>query len=215
MYAIIEDGSRQYRVEEGGLVIIDHREIAAGARLELTKVLLLSSGGASIHFAGFDEDASTYTNESGIAVAPRIRPVGANGPVDIRVTASHAGDFANCVLHQINLGIEGEGNRENELTIVRLPSMRSPESRPDGPSDFLVRVEDAKGNPIPSAKVLCVLLRVIGGGKTEELSRITLTTGQNGEVVSTISKQSAKSHYEFVVEAFENGRRATRYFPIK
>lgn len=44
MYAIIEDGSRQYRVEEGGLVILDHREIAAGARLELPKVLLLSSG---------------------------------------------------------------------------------------------------------------------------------------------------------------------------
>ena len=44
MYAIIEDGSRQYRVEEGGLVVIDHREIEAGQRLELGKVLLLSSG---------------------------------------------------------------------------------------------------------------------------------------------------------------------------
>ena len=44
MYAIFEDGSRQYRVEEGALVVLDHREAEAGQRLELGKVLLLSSG---------------------------------------------------------------------------------------------------------------------------------------------------------------------------
>ncbi len=44
MYAIIEDGSRQYRVEEGALVTIDHREVEQGATLELTKVLLLHAG---------------------------------------------------------------------------------------------------------------------------------------------------------------------------
>ncbi len=44
MYAIIEDGSRQYRVEAGATVVLDHREIAVGQRLELSKVLLLSSG---------------------------------------------------------------------------------------------------------------------------------------------------------------------------
>jgi large subunit ribosomal protein L21 len=44
MYAIFEDGSRQYRVEEGATVVIDHREVELGQRLELGKVLLLSSG---------------------------------------------------------------------------------------------------------------------------------------------------------------------------
>src|SRR6266545_2387548 len=44
MYAIFEDGSRQYRVEEGSTVVIDHREATVGQRLELGKVLLLSSG---------------------------------------------------------------------------------------------------------------------------------------------------------------------------
>lgn len=43
MYAIIEDGSRQYRVEQGGTVVLDHREVEAGATLELPNVLLLSS----------------------------------------------------------------------------------------------------------------------------------------------------------------------------
>src|SRR5262245_55659967 len=44
MYAIIEDGSRQYRVELGTTFLIDYREAEVGQRLELDKVLLLSSG---------------------------------------------------------------------------------------------------------------------------------------------------------------------------
>ena len=44
MYAIFEDGSRQYRVEVGSTVVIDYREIEPGQTLELTKVLLVQSG---------------------------------------------------------------------------------------------------------------------------------------------------------------------------
>jgi len=44
MYAIIEDGSRQYRVEQGTTVTLDYREIEKGATLELQKVLLLHTG---------------------------------------------------------------------------------------------------------------------------------------------------------------------------
>jgi large subunit ribosomal protein L21 len=44
MYAIVEDGSRQYRVEAGVTVTLDYRTAEAGQRLELGKVLLLSSG---------------------------------------------------------------------------------------------------------------------------------------------------------------------------
>jgi large subunit ribosomal protein L21 len=44
MYAIFEDGSRQYRVEVGSTVVIDYRETEPGATLELTKVLLVQSG---------------------------------------------------------------------------------------------------------------------------------------------------------------------------
>jgi large subunit ribosomal protein L21 len=47
MYAIFEDGSRQYRVEEGSLVVIDYREVKPGDTLELTKVLLVAKDGAA------------------------------------------------------------------------------------------------------------------------------------------------------------------------
>ncbi len=40
MYAIIEDGSRQYKVEEGQRFCIDYRDsLNPGDKLELTKVL--------------------------------------------------------------------------------------------------------------------------------------------------------------------------------
>ena len=47
MYAIFEDGSRQYRAEEGATVIIDHREAELGAAIELPNVLLVSRDGVA------------------------------------------------------------------------------------------------------------------------------------------------------------------------
>ena len=56
MYAIIEDGSRQYRVEEGKMITIDFRHVAAGDTVELPNVLLIGKdGGATVgqpHVAG-------------------------------------------------------------------------------------------------------------------------------------------------------------------
>ena len=40
MYAVFEDGSRQYRVSEGDVVQIDFREAELGKRVEFDRVLL-------------------------------------------------------------------------------------------------------------------------------------------------------------------------------
>jgi large subunit ribosomal protein L21 len=47
MYAIFEDGSRQYRVEEGSTINIDHRDVKLGDTIELTKVLLVGKEGSA------------------------------------------------------------------------------------------------------------------------------------------------------------------------
>jgi large subunit ribosomal protein L21 len=39
MYAIIEDGGRQYRVEEGLEVVIDYRDITSGEEIKFERVL--------------------------------------------------------------------------------------------------------------------------------------------------------------------------------
>ena len=48
MYAIFEDGSRQYRVEPNSTVVIDYREVEPGQQLELTKVLLYQNGAETL-----------------------------------------------------------------------------------------------------------------------------------------------------------------------
>jgi large subunit ribosomal protein L21 len=40
MYAVFEDGSRQYRVSEGELITVDYRDAEVGSRLEFDRVLL-------------------------------------------------------------------------------------------------------------------------------------------------------------------------------
>ncbi len=42
MYAVFEDGSRQYRVSEGDQLELDYRDAAVGANLEFNRVLLFS-----------------------------------------------------------------------------------------------------------------------------------------------------------------------------
>ena len=41
MYAVFEDGSRQYRVQEGDVVNVDFREVEKGASIEFGRVLFL------------------------------------------------------------------------------------------------------------------------------------------------------------------------------
>ncbi len=40
MYAVFEDGSRQYRVQEGDVVTVDFREAQVGSSVEFNRVLL-------------------------------------------------------------------------------------------------------------------------------------------------------------------------------
>jgi large subunit ribosomal protein L21 len=40
MYAVFEDGSRQYRVGEGDVVKVDFRDVEIGSRVEFNRVLL-------------------------------------------------------------------------------------------------------------------------------------------------------------------------------
>jgi large subunit ribosomal protein L21 len=44
MYAVFEDGSRQYRVNEGDVVRVDYRDADVGSRIEFDRVLLYQSG---------------------------------------------------------------------------------------------------------------------------------------------------------------------------
>jgi large subunit ribosomal protein L21 len=44
MYAVFEDGSRQYRVSAGEVVKVDYRDVEPGQRVEFPRVLLFKDG---------------------------------------------------------------------------------------------------------------------------------------------------------------------------
>ncbi len=44
MYAIVEDGGRQYKVQEGQFIDIDYRDIPSGESIQLDRVLAVSGG---------------------------------------------------------------------------------------------------------------------------------------------------------------------------
>jgi large subunit ribosomal protein L21 len=47
MYAIISDGGRQYKVEEGQTLDVDYRNLSAGQELKLDQVLAFNDGTAT------------------------------------------------------------------------------------------------------------------------------------------------------------------------
>jgi large subunit ribosomal protein L21 len=48
MYAIVSEGGRQYKVEEGQIINLDYRDLAAGETLTLDQVLLVGGEGAAL-----------------------------------------------------------------------------------------------------------------------------------------------------------------------
>jgi large subunit ribosomal protein L21 len=72
MYAIFEDGSRQYRVEVGSSVVLDYRDTAPGQTLELNKVLLLKSGSETLIGRPLVEGARVVAE---VVELPRVKTI--------------------------------------------------------------------------------------------------------------------------------------------
>jgi len=63
MYAIIADGGRQYKVEEGQELAIDFRDVSAGEKLKFEKVLAISNGEGDLQLGAPALDGAIVTAE--------------------------------------------------------------------------------------------------------------------------------------------------------
>jgi hypothetical protein len=180
------------------------------------KALIVFTGptsGPSVEFGSEGAVAETVTDDSGVALSPRLRPVGGNGPVEIRITASQGGEFAHLVVHQMNLGAGDAAGREAELRMVKLPEPDG-SGRPSSRQPALrVKIEDGKGRPVASADVLFILRR-LPGGKTQEISRVLAHSDAAGEAAGQVPRPAGNGRLEFCVTAVSGGRSVTAYFPV-
>ncbi|TWT91093.1 50S ribosomal protein L21 [Pseudobythopirellula maris] len=72
MYAIIKDGGRQYKVEEGQELALDYREAKPGDKLELGSVLAVGAGGDLKFGAPLVDGASVAAEVIGTTQGPKI-----------------------------------------------------------------------------------------------------------------------------------------------
>ncbi|MHB1034107.1 MAG: 50S ribosomal protein L21 [Pirellulales bacterium] len=72
MYAIIVDGGRQYKVEEGQELEIDYRELSSGDEVKFDRVLASSDGQTTKIGTPALEGASVTAKVVGIAQGPKL-----------------------------------------------------------------------------------------------------------------------------------------------
>ena len=72
MYAIISDGGRQYKVEEGQQLDIDYRDVAAGEEITFDKVLAVSGEGDVKLGAPTIDGASVTAEVVKVARGPKL-----------------------------------------------------------------------------------------------------------------------------------------------
>jgi len=186
---------------------------ASGPLPDALVVFTAPETGASVVFSGSGGAGEAITDQSGTAASPHVQPVGANGPVSIRVMASKNKEFAQIVIHQMNLGLGENSSRDAELNIVQLPvDDTSGEARG---LTFRVRVGDGRDRPVPGAAVVFALRKTDRSGSSVELWRAQFVSDERGEAQCTVPRRPGGARLEFEVRAALRDQAATRYFPAK
>jgi hypothetical protein len=167
--------------------------------------------GASVVFSGSGAAGEAITDESGTASSPRVQPTGGNGSVTIQVMASKNKEFAQAVIHQMNLGLGQNGAPQGELNIVELEG----DSGPGRGLTLHVRVDDGRDHPVAGAAVAFALRKTDKFGRTVESWRGQSVSDERGEAQYTVPKLPGGARVEFEVRAVIQDKIATRYFPAK
>jgi large subunit ribosomal protein L21 len=72
MYAIISDGGRQYKVEEGQTLDVDYRNLSKGAELKFEQVLALHNGTSTALGGPLLSGAAVTAEVIGATLGPKL-----------------------------------------------------------------------------------------------------------------------------------------------
>lgn len=103
MYAIIESGGKQYRVEVGRSVLVDRLEAEAGATVELGRVLFISDGQKTMVGKPLVEGAKVLATVSGEVKGPKIVVQKYKPKVNYHVKLGHRQLYTNLAVKDIVL----------------------------------------------------------------------------------------------------------------
>ena len=102
MYAIVEDGGKQYRVEDGTTIYIERRDLPADARtLEFDRVLMLGDGASSTIGTPCVEGARVTARIDGAVKGPKLEIVKFKRRKGYRRKQGHRQDYTEIQVDSI------------------------------------------------------------------------------------------------------------------
>lgn len=101
MYAIISDGGRQLKVEEGQEIDLAYRDLAKGEKLTLDRVLAVGTGGDLKLGAPVVSGASVTAEIIGTAQGPKIDSIKLRRRKNSRRKYSHRAMFTRVKIEKI------------------------------------------------------------------------------------------------------------------
>jgi len=105
MYALVETGGRQFRVEEGKDIVVDLMDASEGKKITLNKVLLIENGEGKTHIGapyvkGAKVEATVLRHEQG----KKIRVFKYKPKKRYRKTQGHRADYTRVKIEKITVG---------------------------------------------------------------------------------------------------------------
>jgi len=105
MYAIVSEGGRQYKVEEGQIINLDYRDLAAGDTLTLDQVLLIGGSDASLQLGKpLVAGASVTAEVVGVKQGDKIYIQKMRRRKNHRRRTGHRQMYTQVKINQINAG---------------------------------------------------------------------------------------------------------------
>jgi len=102
MYAIIETGGKQYRVQEGDTLFIEKLEVAAGETIDFDKVLVVSNQGKLSVGAPFVEGAKVEASVVEQGKGPKVIVFKYKAKKDYRKKQGHRQPYTKVKIEKIN-----------------------------------------------------------------------------------------------------------------
>lgn len=105
MYAIIQDGGKQFKVAEGDVILVDKRDLAAGDAIEFEKVALVSDGKKKIKVGTpLVKDAVVRGEVLGEEKGKKIRVFFYRRRKDSRRTKGHRQKYLRVRINEVKAG---------------------------------------------------------------------------------------------------------------
>jgi large subunit ribosomal protein L21 len=102
VYAIVENGGKQYRAVEGGILEVDYQPLEAGKKLTLDKVLMLvDENGAQVGTPLLDQ-VKVETTVQGPFKGPKIVVFNYRPKQRYRVKTGHRQQYLRLMVNSIN-----------------------------------------------------------------------------------------------------------------